>query len=226
MKFLILALVGSVLGDGGEHHHPHAPQAAAAATADTYGSPQEAPVYQPQYAAPQYGAPLQDEYGVPSQDYAASAQEYGSFPTGYDAPAPGYDAPAPLYDAPVPSYNPSEPKEHFDLSVLFEFVPIILAVLAAIIIAQLFAPLLGILFGAKFSLLSGIFSPVTTAKIGLFNTLLAPFNVALCDITTAATPVVLAGRSADSGSGFSMDKDTIDIVANMLYKAIDNYSSV
>ena len=225
MRFLIvLSLAACAMADGTGHHHgdhgshddgssaynapasaynaPTAPSYDAPAynapTQDSYGAPQEAPVY----AAPQegYGAP-QEGYGPPSTDYGA--------PTGYEAPATGYGPPA------------EDSADLFDLSALMQFVPLFLAVFAAIIVSQLFAPLLGILFGAKFNLFSTAFGPILNFKTGLLNTALLPFNLALCDISGAA-PVVSTGRTLGEEFTLNTNTDNIDLVANMLYKAIES----
>ena len=167
------------------------------------------------YAAPQGG------YAAPSTAYAPSA------PAGYGAPDSGYGAPAAEYAAesyeqPYDTYEAeaADGGELFDLSKILELLPLFLAVFAAIIVAQLFAPLLGMLFNAKVGLLGGILTPLGGIKIGAINAILAPFGLSLC---TNVGGVLALARSFDgrsSASGFDLNKDLVDNVANMLYKSI------
>jgi hypothetical protein len=209
--------------------------APAPANPDTYGAPQGAPIYHSAPAATQqYGAPAQEyaaapaqEYGAPAQEYAAAPQEYAAAPQEYAA-APQEYASAPAstgYDAPV-EYEAigANVAELFDLSKIVAFAPAIMAILGSLVISQLFAPIIGGLFGQNIAgLISGIFSPVTTTKINLINSFLGLFNLALCDISTPNNPQVANGRS--SATGFAMDSSNIDVIADMLYRAIDNYSA-
>jgi len=171
------------------------------------------------YAAPQGG------YAAPSTAYAPSA------PAGYGAPDSGYGAPAAEYAAesyeqPYDTYEAeaADGGELFDLSKILELLPLFLAVFAAIIVAQLFAPLLGMLFNAKVGLLGGILTPLGGIKINAINAILAPFNLALC--TNVGGVLALAGGSRrSSASGFELNKDLVDNVANMLYKSISEYGT-
>jgi len=172
------------------------------------------------YAAPQGG------YAAPSTAYAPSA------PAGYGAPDSGYGAPAAEYAAesyeqPYDTYEAeaADGGELFDLSKILELLPLFLAVFAAIIVAQLFAPLLGMLFNAKVGLLGGILTPLGGIKIGAINAILAPFGLSLC---TNVGGVLALARSFDgrsSASGFDLNKDLVDNVANMLYKSISEYGT-
>ena len=178
-RYLIafVAIIECALTD--DHaHHVHAQ----AAPAPSYGAPAgPAPSYEvPAASAPSYGAPVSytapaAEYGVPSAEYGAPSAEYG-------APSDAYGAPQ-QYADPTGYSNAyaSEDDSEFDLLSMIDF-PFFLAVFAAIINAQLFAPLLGFLFGAKLDLASGIFDPLTSAKIGQVNSILSPFNLVLGNV--------------------------------------------
>merc|ERR1712106_1107341 len=172
--------------------------------------------------APSYGAP------AAASAYAAPATAYASPDAGYGAPDTG-DGYAAEYDAPA-GYGAVEEEAGFDLGGLTELLPLFLAVFAAIIVAQLFAPLLGVLFGAKVGLLGGLFAPLGNVKIDILNQILSPFNLVLAAFpvggTAAAGPLTVAGTNGRSfASGFSANPETIDMVSNMLYSAIKNYSS-
>lgn len=191
------------------------------------------------YAAPaaSYGAPAASSgYAAPATAYASPDPGYGAPDTGYGAPADGYGAPADGYGAPADTYGapsgygPVEEEGGFDLGGLAELLPLFLAVFAAIIVAQLFAPLLGVLFGAKVGLLGGLFAPLGNVKIDIINQILSPFNLVLATFpaggTAAAGPLTVAGSGKRSfASGFSANPETIDMVSNLLYSAIKNYSS-
>jgi len=200
---LFVSIVGCVIADGVGHHdhaHDHSQQAApssyeaALVPASSYGAP-SAP-------APSYAAPA-SEYGAPSAEYGAPAAEYGA-PQEYDAPTGYSDAYA------------AEADSGFDLSIITEYLPFFLAVFSAIIVAQLFAPLLGMLFGAKLDLATGLLAPLTTAKLGLINAVLSPFNLVLGNVGTC-TPAT--GRTL--GSGWNMSPDN---VLSMLFKANEIYN--
>ena len=150
-----------------------------------------------------YGVPaapaVSYDYGTPQQ-YAAQSNDYQQYgePTGYS-------------DA-----NAVEDASLFDLSSITSYLPFFLSIFAAIIVAQLFAPLLGMLFGAKLDLASGILAPLSSAKIGLVNAVLSPFNLVLGNVGTC-TPAT--GRSL--GAGWNMSPDN---VLNMIFKANEIYS--
>jgi hypothetical protein len=164
------------------------------------------------YAAPAGG------YAAPTGSYAPAASGYGPPDTGYPAPEyqQSYEAPSATYGGEVTDTadNP------FDLSKLLAVLPLFLAVFAAIILAQLLAPLIGLLFGGLGGI-GAIFAPLGTAKIDLINIVLNPFGLALC--TNAVPPVAAMGRNLPSG--FTLNRDVVDNVATMLYKAIENYSN-
>merc|ERR1712154_359316 len=139
------------------------------------------------YAAPSVS------YGAPAASYDAPAAEYGAPSEGYGAPSQGYDAQE--YAAPS-GYEYTAAQEDdagFDLGKITELLPLFLAVFAAIIVAQLFAPL-------------------SDAKVGLINAILAPFNLQLCAATIARENL---------GEGFKFNADS---VINMLMKANEIYS--
>jgi hypothetical protein len=171
----------------------------------------------------------QGAYAAPSGGYAAPSGGYAPPSTGYGvsdtyAPAPEYQSTG--YDAPGTQYGTVDDAggDLFDLSKILELLPLFLAVFAAIIVAQLFAPLIGVLFGLKLNLATGLLGPLGLAKVGLINAVLAPFNLALCNLN----PLAVAGRSAegkDMPSGFELNPDVVDSVAKMLYKAVQEYSS-
>ena len=162
------------------------------------------------------GCALADSgYEAPSQGYGAPQQ------SGYGAPtAPAYD-PQPSYGAPAYEQTgyevQEEPNDIFNLDKLITLIPFFLAVLAAIIVAQLIAPLIGLLFGAKV----GLLAPLGSAKIDLVNTVLAPFNLALCNLTPALA--VATGRSSEerSASGFFSTPETIQALTNFAHKAFE-----
>jgi len=209
-KYLIalLPLLGAAIGDDSGY----------AAPAASYGAP--APAAQQSYAAPDPG------YGAPDTGYGAPD-------TGYGAPSTGYGAPEETYGAPATGYGAVVEEEGDGGLNLAELLPLFLAVFAAIIVAQLFAPLLGALFGAKVGLFGGLFAPLGNLKIGLINQILAPFNLVLADFpagTTAADAEAagtlgVAGDKRSFARGFSANTETVDLVTNMLYSAIKNYSS-
>jgi len=166
------------------------------------------------------GAAFADDaaYNAPSVGYGAPSSpsvDYGAPQEGYGAPSTGYDAQE--YAAPT-GYEYTAAQESgdaFDLSKITELIPLFLAVFAAIIVAQLFAPLISMIFGAKVDLATGILAPLSGAKRGLIDAILAPFGLMLCDTA--------GGRSLnlDLSKGFSMDADS---VINLLTKANEIYS--
>jgi hypothetical protein len=205
-KYLIaiLPLLSAALADDGY-----------AAPAATYGAP--APAAPAAYAAPDTG------YGAPDTGYGAPDTGYGAPDAGYGAPDAGYGPPATGYGGAVVE------EEGTDLgATIGDLLPLFLAVFAAIIVAQLFAPLLGLIFNAKVGLLGGIFAPFGSLKIGIINQILAPFNLVLANFpaggTAAAGPLTVAGGRSLS-RGFNANPETVDLVTNMLYSAIKNYSS-
>ena len=151
--------------------------------------------------------------------------------SGYGAPAQSYGAPADTYEQPsyapsAPSYNEpqgyadysDEGTDLFKLDKIVELIPFFLAVFAAIIVAQLFAPLLGMLFDAKL----GLLAPFGCAKRDLINLVLAPLNLAICDITDPAAPTTECPAMKRSlASGFFSDSNTINIAQTLFDAAME-----
>jgi len=182
-----------------------ADDASYAAPSNSYGAPAA--------AAPSYNAPAAQSYGAPAaQSYAAPS---------YSAPAAGYDAPADAYGA--PSYNepstgygpPADPANNiFSLEKLIELIPFFLAVLAAIIIAQIIAPLIALLFNAKL----GLLAPLGNAKIGLINSVLSPFGLALC----TTVPLAIAGANGrEFAAEYGLNPEMVEMITNGLAKAYE-----
>jgi len=223
-KFLIVLapIIASAFADDGY-----------AAPAASYGAPAQ--------AAPSYNAP-DAGYGAPDSGYGVPDTGYGAPDTGYGAPNAGYGAPSaeygpPGYDAPASGYGAVIEEEGAGLgSTLTSLLPLFLAVFAALIVAQLFAPLLLALFGAKTGFLGMLLAPLGNIKIDLINTFLAPFNLVIASFAGSATAAAAVaantlavagtnGRSFSEAKGFAASPETVDLVTNMLYKAIKEYSS-
>jgi len=149
--------------------------------------------------------------------------------SGYGAPAQSYGAPADTYEQPsyapsAPSYNEpqgyadysDEGTDLFKLDKIVELIPFFLAVFAAIIVAQLFAPLLGMLFDAKL----GLLAPFGCAKRDLINLVLAPLNLAICDIS-GTTPTTECASKRSLASGFFSDSNTINIAQTLFDAAME-----
>jgi len=206
---------------------------APAAAPPTYGAPAASPSSYGAPAAPAYNAPVADAYGAPqeapvyappAQEYGAPQQEYAQETYGAPAPADGYGAPevaAAPQNAPT-SYNAATTAlaDVMDMSRLAALLPILVAIGAAILVAQIFGPLLGGLFGLKAAGIAGFLAPLGALKVSLINILLAPTGLIICNTGPPLAPAV--GREA--ASGFEFDQDKIDLVANMMYNAIRNYT--
>jgi len=196
--FVLCALVAAAVADDASY----------AAPSNSYGAPAAAA---PSYAAPaqSYGAPAAQSYAAPS--YSAPAASY-------DAPSDGYGAPS--YNEPSTGYGPpADPANNiFSLERLIELIPFFLAVLAAIIIAQIIAPLIGILFNAKL----GLLAPLGNAKIGLINSILSPFGLALC----TTNPLAIAGPNGrEFGAEYGLNPEMVEMITSGLAKAYEAYSS-
>lgn len=149
--------------------------------------------------------------------YAAPQSSGYSAPAGYAAPSAPADAyGVPTYDN-TPTYQ-TESKDLFDLSKLTELLPFFLAVFVAIIFAQLMFPLLGAIFAAKQSLLE----PLGGTGITLLNSLLQPFDLAIC----TTNPLAIAGTTTTGreANGFNLNPEMVSMVSNLLYKAVESYS--
>jgi len=228
-KFLVVLATVSAMAfadDAASYGAPAASYGAPAAAAPSYAAPDSG------YGAPDagYGAP-DAGYGVPDTGYGAPDTGYGAPDAGYGAPDAGYGAPS--YDAPASGYGAIVEEEGAGLgSTLTDLLPLFLAVFAAIIVAQLFAPLLALLFGAKTGFLGTLLAPLGNIKIDLINQILAPFNLILGTFPAGAAPALgnispagTGGRSFSEAKGFVASPETMDLVTNMLYKAIKEYSS-
>ena len=158
-----------------------------------------------------YAAPSNSGYGAPAASYGA--------PT---APADNYGVPS--YGEPTGYTAPAEPAggDLFNLDKILELVPFFLAVFAAIIIAQLFAPLLGLLFNAKV----GLLAPFGNAKIDLINLVLAPLNLALCNIGPPLAVAGTAGAGREAASGFFLNPETIDAATKLFTSAMESKYAV
>ena len=161
-------------------------------------------------------------YAAPSGGYAQPAVS-----SGYGAPQdtyaqPSYEPSAPSYETSGVSYE-AEGGDLFKFDKLVELIPFFLAVFAAIIVAQLFAPLLGMLFDVKV----GLLAPFGCAKRDLINMVLAPLDLAICDISVPAAPTTTctAKRSFNDQSyatGFFSNPQVLNLVQNTLTSALES----
>lgn len=170
------------------------------------------------YAAPSAYSPPVESY--PAESYAPPGDTYG---------APDPYNPAPTYEdnsyAPQDSYGAvaDDGGELFDLAKITELLPLFLAVFAAIIVAQLFAPLLAMLFGAKVGLANGLLAPLQGILFGIVNAILAPFMLAICDISGAA-PVVATMKPVLGKRSFGgLEADMVDALSHLVLNSISAY---
>jgi len=169
----------------------------------------------------------------------------GGGQSGYGAPSGGYGAPTGNsgYDSQV-GYDYDQQGYETQASVggddlgkqLKDLVPLFIAVFAAIILAQLLAPLLLQLLG----LLVAILPMALGIKAPLINLILNTFDLNLCRPATATRPLEIfppAGRSMGRGFsnkdlqeavsvfGLDISEDKISIVADLVEKGIESFTS-
>lgn len=157
----------------------------------------------------------QASYGAPTGGSAS----FSNPDTGYGAPEDSYSSAQGYYDYDQ-AYSPSQDDLGFDLGKIGDFIPLFVVVFAAIILAQLLSPL----FLQLLMVLMGIVPMALNVKRPIIDAILAPFNLALCDINGGKRSFSESFRSLEDELGWS--ETHVNLMTNFAETAFETISSL